>query len=429
MKTLIITIIGSVLMLFAACGTKSLLVTDQDHLANNRILISQGDEWLNSNLTKLTEKADQIVEQPIYLITEKDILPDSKNRQDYYSIATYYWPNPDTKDGRPYIHKDGQPNPDRLKIKDYSYLLRLWREMRTLSLAYFYTQEERYATKANQLLHSWFIDSKTSMNPNLNHAQAIPGRNSGRVEGIIDSRVFVDITDAIELFKQSEALAQEDYDALKDWFSNYLDWLTDSQLGKQAYILKNNIGTAYAMQVIGLSIFTGRNNQAVGYLESQIPTLLDGQLETDGRQPLELRRTRGWDYSISNLSYWFKIASMAERLNYDLWNYVTPSGKSIGTAYRYLGRFASGEEEWEAKQIADVDMTESFLTLELVGQDKFTETQSLRRSSKPSRSILRNQTSRSMNSRTDTLNARSSNLRERQRTSSLSPEAVLSSRY
>lgn len=429
MKSLVTVLTGCFFIFVTACDTKSLLVRDYQHLESNKSLIEQGDEWLNSNLSQLTQKADQIVQQPIYLITEKKMLPDSKDKHDYYSIATYYWPNPKTKDGLPYIHKDGVANPDRLKIKDYSYLLRLWREMTTLSLAYFYTEDETYATKANKLLNAWFIDSESKMNPNLNHAQAIPGKNSGRVEGIIDTRVFVDIIDAIELIKQSNGIEQEKYEQLKQWFSNYLDWLTNSQLGKQANQLKNNIGTAYAMQVVALSIFTGRNLQATNFLMTHAPQLLDQQMETDGKQPLELRRTRGWDYSISNLTYWFKMASMAERLNYDLWNYMTPTGKSINSAYKYLNQFASGEKKWEAKQILDVDMEESFLPLELMGDDKFLDIQEIQGSARPRRISSRIRTS---NNRTasrsvvSTSVSRSEALTKKQRNANLSPETILS---
>ena len=34
------------------------------------------------------------------------------SKNDYVSLATYYWPNPSTNDGLPYISKDGQANPE-----------------------------------------------------------------------------------------------------------------------------------------------------------------------------------------------------------------------------------------------------------------------------------------------------------------------------
>ena len=38
--------------------------------------------------------------------------PPNVKRNDYVSLATYYWPNPETFNGLPYILKDGMANPE-----------------------------------------------------------------------------------------------------------------------------------------------------------------------------------------------------------------------------------------------------------------------------------------------------------------------------
>lgn len=43
---------------------------------------------------------------------DKTLVAASGNKHDYYSFPPYWWPNPDTQDGLPYIRKDGQTNPD-----------------------------------------------------------------------------------------------------------------------------------------------------------------------------------------------------------------------------------------------------------------------------------------------------------------------------
>src|SRR5690606_15577916 len=102
-------------------------------------------------------------------------------------MAQYWWPNPDTKDGLPYIRKDGETNPESYqKVRDRSYLYELCRNVQTLGLVYFYSEEDKYAEKVGQLLETWFLSEDTRMNPNLNFGQYIPGKVDGRIEGLID---------------------------------------------------------------------------------------------------------------------------------------------------------------------------------------------------------------------------------------------------
>ena len=51
--------------------------------------------------------------------------------------------------------------------------------LRRLAAAYKITGENRYATKAAELLRVFFLDPKTRMNPNLQYAQAVPGASPG----------------------------------------------------------------------------------------------------------------------------------------------------------------------------------------------------------------------------------------------------------
>ena len=58
--------------------------------------------------------------------------------------------------------------------------------MPALAAAYKITGERKYADHAAAHLRAWFIDEATRMNPNLQYAQAIQGRFTGRGTGIIE---------------------------------------------------------------------------------------------------------------------------------------------------------------------------------------------------------------------------------------------------
>ena len=106
-------------------------------------------------------------------------------KHDYFSEADYWWPDPGNPDG-PYIQRDGMTNPNNFTDHRRA-LLRLSVQMPALASAWLLTREERYAAHAGRHLRAWFLDEATRMNPNLEYAQAIHGRTTGRGTGIIDS--------------------------------------------------------------------------------------------------------------------------------------------------------------------------------------------------------------------------------------------------
>ena len=120
-------------------------------------------------------------------------------------MAPYSWPNPDTKDGLPYINRDGQVNPESKVGTDSPALGQLSSSVQTLALAGYLIGDEAYAQHAAKLLRVWFLDPATRMNPHLNYGQGVRGRNDGRATGIIDTVSLVGVVDAAGLLESSPA--------------------------------------------------------------------------------------------------------------------------------------------------------------------------------------------------------------------------------
>lgn len=137
----------------------------------------------NSAYKALIRNADKELENEITPITEKDIIAGSGDKHDYVSMGPYWWPDPSKPDGLPYIRKDGERNPEILKLDRYK-IDKLAKGVNTLAYAYYFSGEEKYAYKAVDFLRLWFLNEDTKMNPNLNYAQMILGRNGnkGRAE-------------------------------------------------------------------------------------------------------------------------------------------------------------------------------------------------------------------------------------------------------
>jgi hypothetical protein len=320
-------------------------------LAINKTKIKQGDQVLGKALGELTASADKALGNGPYSVTYKTKVPPSGDKHDYMSVGPYWWPDSSKADGLPYIRRDGRVNPERYSIKDADFHGSLCEDVYVLAVAWFFTGDEKYAEKADQLLKVWFLDAETKMNPNLNFGQAIPGRVEGRGIGIIDTRNLAKLIDGVQLLKGSKSLSTEDYEGIRGWYKQFLTWMTTSPIGLDEADEFNNHGTWYDVQTVSMALFTGQKDLAKQMLEEQTEKRIDSQLKEDGSQPHELARTLSWNYSAMNLTGFFELARLGDHVGVDLWNYVSPAKKSLRTAFVWMLPYATGKKKWEYNQI------------------------------------------------------------------------------
>src|SRR5262245_11940190 len=70
----------------------------------------------NALATALRTAADRAMKEGPFSVMDKQMLPPSGDKHDYMSMGTYWWPNPNTANGLPYIRRDGERNPEIEKI-------------------------------------------------------------------------------------------------------------------------------------------------------------------------------------------------------------------------------------------------------------------------------------------------------------------------
>lgn len=306
-------------------------------------------------LAAIRAEADHALDAGPFSVMTKSRTPPSGDKHDYMSLAPYWWPNPATKNGLPYVRRDGETNPETRTISDHASVFHLEDAVHALALGYYFTGDKKYSDRATLLLRTWFLDPATRMNPNMNFAQAIPGITPGRGIGLIEMRDLPRILDGITLLQGSSSLTPADREGLRRWFSSYLDWLQNSKNGRDESHAKNNHGSWYDQQLTGIALFLGDRDLARRVVETAETKRIALQILPDGREPLELARTKSFSYSVFNLTALMHLAQEGQHVNVDLWTYRAPLGGSIRAALEFLLAPALGEKTWTYKSLNGVE--------------------------------------------------------------------------
>ncbi len=296
--------------------------------------------------------------------------PVPPTKHDYVSLAPYYWPNPDTADGMPYVSRDGQVNPE---VQDYdSHGLQMVRaNAETLTLAWKFTGKAQYAERAAELLRVWFINPDTAMNPHLQYAQHTPGnggfksyyaqRYIGRYKdgrefyaaygGMIDGNAFPALLEVVRILAESGAWSDADDAALRDWFHRYMRWMLESQLAHDEATALNNHASWYCAQLVATAAYCNDKKILMQALNRDTKVRIMLQIEPDGMQPSEMGRAVSFRYVNFALASFYQCAAIAENVGTDLWNYETEDGRGIRVAAEWLIERVKGEKEFTGKNI------------------------------------------------------------------------------
>ncbi|NEB76144.1 alginate lyase family protein [Streptomyces sp. SID14478] len=327
-------------------------VLDGRRLQQTKTRLAHGDPQLKRSVKDLTTRADAWLDQGPWTVVDKPKPAPGGDVHDYLSQAPYWWPSTsptaDNPWGCPYVQKDGQRNPEVDTGTDRQDVEKVFDSTYDLALAWYYTGKKSYARKAGEVLRTWFLDADTKMNPNLDHAQFIPCKYDGRAIGVIDfSQSYTSVVDAVALLATgAPGWSRADRAGMDAWNEDFLDWMVNSDFGKEEGTADNNHGTFYDMQVAALAYATGDTDLARRTVLDARGKRIDAQIAGDGSQPQELARTRSWHYSTFDLVAYTRLAAIGRHVGVDLWTYRGPDGQSLFKAVDYLLPAATGETAW-----------------------------------------------------------------------------------
>lgn len=347
MRTIFIGLTCLIFSCFSA-GAKNpqTFLLDPVILMKNKANI-ESDQALFSAKKDLIKAAENILStKKTYSVSFKKQIPPNGTKNDYYSLARYYWPDKSKRNGQPYVYIDGKVNPEIDDIPDHGMVANLSSDIYILGLAYFFSDDERYVEWINDLVRVFFIDTKTRMNPNLKYAQWIKGRNKNS-NVTIGAVSFVKLIDGIQLVSNSRSINKDYLSSLKGWFGEFSDWILSQKALDNERYANNNTGIYYTVQITTYSLFAGRENFAKSFFEQQSKRIIDEQIDEGGILKNELKRAKPWDYvsyTVTALDY---LVELSERLSIPLSQYRNSNGQGVDKVFEWLKPYAKGGKKWD----------------------------------------------------------------------------------
>ena len=367
--SLFCSLIATVLAQDSLLSKSDIIKLDFNTLAAKKNQLRSKDPALVPAYEQLLRDADKLLTQAPVSVMQKTELPPSGDKHDYMSIAPYFWPDPSKPNGLPYINKDGVVNPEVRNYTDKLNLPIVCENIYLLSLAYYFSDEEKYAKHASRLAEVWFLDPATHMNPNLNYGQAVKGVTDGRAAGLIDSRFFIWAIDGIRLLRTSRHWTAQDQTGLRQWFSEFLTWMQTSPIGQKEMAATNNHGVWYDAQTLAMALFVDSGELANKIVRHTLDRL-DQQMDTSGLFPLELSRTTSLHYSVFILNAFTVVAQLSEQTPTNLWTAETSSGKSLKKAFQAIRPYITREKVWPWPQIHEFNYLDA-VPLLIADKSKF----------------------------------------------------------
>jgi hypothetical protein len=304
----------------------------------------------NAATNDLAALADALLGMRPVSVMDKDRVAPSGDKHDWVNLADYSWPNPDSPDGLPYVTRDGQANPEA-RLYDRRRFNQLVISILRLGAAWKSTGRTRYAGKTIELIHHWFINAATAMNPHLRYAHHVPGGAPGRSDGlIVFCSALPSLLDVWLALRRAGLIDQPMHTALCAWTESFLHWLLTDPLSVKHGRAANNHGSYHDFLLTYLMLFVGRPEKARDLLRNALSHRLSTQIEVTGEQPMETKRTLSAQYCMYNLKALMSLAKLAAVVGLDGWR-RDAAQPEILRATAFLYRSATGETAWPYPQI------------------------------------------------------------------------------
>ena len=266
---------------------------------------------------------------------------------DFFSQGDYYWPNDTNSTGLPYVGHDGLTNTNNFELHRLA-MRNMKDAVAALAAAYALTGDDKYVPKANELLRVFFLDDATKMNPNLDYAQAVLGKQPGSPFGVIDTLHLAELPMAIQFLERSKAFDPAVDRGVKQWFTDYIHWMTTATNGVKEMNALNNHSIAYFVQMASFARFVGDKTNLDLSRTRFKEVLFPNQMTNNGSFLRELARTKPYGYSIFQADNVSILCRLLSTTNEDYWRFKSSDGRTPKMAVDYIYPYLVDKDKWVA---------------------------------------------------------------------------------
>lgn len=243
----------------------------------------------------------------------------------------------------PYQEADGEFSAAANR-EDYEAATSMSTWIRDLSLAYALTGTDAYAEKAIDLLHHWFVDSKTRMEPSGTnygpHTEGLAKQNS--IEHYITIPKMLYGASFLGGHDHWKAVGPDGKARFTEWVSVFLDDLESTGYNNP---IRNNIYAWWVLTRASAAAFLGDLSAMDRAFEDWRTVALD-QLDEQGSLQYERQRSRGLFYSLYGLEALISTAELARHYGVNLYEYQKFGRSAIQSICDFHGPYVLDPTSW-----------------------------------------------------------------------------------
>src|SRR5262245_16806844 len=117
----------------ASAESPWVFILNGNQLTQIKARVAAHEAELLPAFNRLEREAERALTAGPFSVTHKELKPPSGDKHDYLSFAPYWWPNPITPNGLPYVRRDGEVNPERDQTSDRRRFANLVQSVTTLA--------------------------------------------------------------------------------------------------------------------------------------------------------------------------------------------------------------------------------------------------------------------------------------------------------
>jgi hypothetical protein len=148
------------------------------------------------------------------------------------------------------------------------------------------------------------------------------------------------------VLEKSPSFSRYAQQRVKDWFTQYVQWMTASRHGIDERNAQNNHGTSWVLQVAEFASYTG-NTELLSFCRDRFTgVIIPNQIAPNGSFPRELARTKPYGYCLFNLDVMTTACQVLSTPRHNLWNFALPDGRGVRKAVEYMFPYIADKKTW-----------------------------------------------------------------------------------